>query len=158
MRRYDTCSPVKNVVRPIPVRLALDQLIPGEGQTAARDKGSRDGSLRRVRIFAAILRIGVYLLGCIEGRMEEEAVRWNIKVSKETDLTLRTYLGSQGMKKGDLSKFIEEAVRWRVFHRTVQSIKEQNADTDPGELQRLIDTAARQVRAEQGAKGKARKA
>jgi hypothetical protein len=66
--------------------------------------------------------------------MQEEAVRWNIKVSKETDLTLRTYLGSQGMKKGDLSKFIEEAVRWRVFHRTVQSIKDQNADTDPGEL------------------------
>jgi hypothetical protein len=104
------------------------------------------------------MRIGVYLLECIEGYMEEEAVRWNIKVSKETDLTLRTYLGSQGMKKGDLSKFIEEAVRWRVFHRTVQSIKEQNADTDPAELQRLIDTAARQVRAEQGAKGKARKA
>ena len=62
--------------------------------------------------------------------MEEEAVRWNIKVSKKTDLTLRTYLGAQGMKKGDLSKFIEEAVRWRVFHRTVQDIKAQNADTD----------------------------
>lgn len=30
----------------------------------------------------------------------EEGVRWNIKVSKETDLTLRTFLGSQGMKKG----------------------------------------------------------
>jgi hypothetical protein len=36
----------------------------------------------------------------------EEAVRWNIKVSKETDLTLRTFLGAQGAKKGDLSKFI----------------------------------------------------
>lgn len=34
----------------------------------------------------------------------EEAVRWNIKVSKETDITLRTSLGSQGMKKGDLSR------------------------------------------------------
>ncbi len=32
--------------------------------------------------------------------MEEEAVRWNIKVSKETDLTLRTYLGSAGREKG----------------------------------------------------------
>jgi hypothetical protein len=31
--------------------------------------------------------------------MQEEAVRWNIKVSKETDLALRTYLGSQGMKR-----------------------------------------------------------
>lgn len=37
---------------------------------------------------------------------QEQAVRWNIKVSKETDLSLRTYLGSRGMKKGDLSKFI----------------------------------------------------
>jgi hypothetical protein len=90
--------------------------------------------------------------------MEEEAVRWNIKVSKETDLTLRTYLGSQGMKKGDLSKFIEEAVRWRVFHRTVQGIKEQNAGTDPAELQRLINAVVREVRAEQRAKGKAKKA
>src|SRR5216683_3607471 len=69
--------------------------------------------------------------------MEEikEAVRWNIKVSKETDLTLRTYLGARGMKKGDLSKFIEEAVRWRIFNRTVQQIKARNAGADPGELQ-----------------------
>jgi hypothetical protein len=90
--------------------------------------------------------------------MEEEAVRWNIKVSKKTDLTLRTYLGSQGMKKGDLSKFIEEAVRWRVFHRTVQDIKAQNADTDPDELQGLIDDAVREVRAERSPKRKARRA
>jgi Ribbon-helix-helix domain len=90
--------------------------------------------------------------------MEEEAVRWNIKVSKETDLTLRTFLGSQGMKKGDLSKFIEEAVRWRVFNRTVQDIRARNADTDPEELQVLIDDTVREVRAERRAKGKADKA
>ena len=88
----------------------------------------------------------------------EEAVRWNIKVSKETDLTLRTFLGSQGMKKGDLSKFIEEAVRWRVFHRSVQDIKARNADTDPDQMQTLIDDAVREVRVERHAKGKADKA
>lgn len=82
----------------------------------------------------------------------EAAVRWNIKVSKETDLTLRTYLGSRGMRKGDLSKFIEEAVRWRVFHRTVQDIKARNADADPDELQGLIDDAVCEVRAERHAK------
>jgi hypothetical protein len=38
--------------------------------------------------------------------LTEHAVRSNIKVSKEIDLTLRTYLGALGMKKGDLSKFI----------------------------------------------------
>jgi len=88
--------------------------------------------------------------------MEEikEAVRWNIKVSKETDLTLRTYLGARGMKKGDLSKFIEEAVRWRIFNRTVQQIKARNAVADPGELQAIIDAALREVRARRGAKRK----
>jgi hypothetical protein len=88
----------------------------------------------------------------------EEAVRWNIKVSRETDLTLRTFLGAKGAKKGDLSKFIEEAVRWRVFHRTVQDIRERNADTDPDELQRIIDEAVSEVRAERYAKGKPDKA
>jgi hypothetical protein len=90
--------------------------------------------------------------------MEEEAVRWNIKVSKETDLTLRTFLGARGMKKGDLSKFIEEAVRWRVFHRTVQDIKSRNADTDPGEIQRIVDEAVAEVRAERRIKQRADKA
>ena len=66
--------------------------------------------------------------------MEEQAVRWSLKVSKDTDLNLRTFLGSQGMKKGDLSKFIEQAVRAHVFHRTVQDIKARNAGTDPDEL------------------------
>jgi hypothetical protein len=88
----------------------------------------------------------------------EEAVRWNIKVSGETDLALRTFPGAQGMKKGDLSKFIEEAVRWRVFHRTVQDIKTRNAKTDPGELQRIIDDALREVRAGRRARGKTNKA
>jgi hypothetical protein len=88
----------------------------------------------------------------------EEAVRWNIKVSKNTDLTLRTFLGAQGAKKGDLSKFIEDAVRWRVFNLTVQQIRKRNADVDPEELQRVIDETANVVRAERYAKGKAKKA
>ena len=92
--------------------------------------------------------IGVYLFVCIGVYMEEikEAVRWNIKVSKDTDLTLRTYLGALGMKKGDLSKFIEEAVRWRIFNRTVQEIKARNAGAAPDELQALVDAALREVR------------
>ncbi len=87
----------------------------------------------------------------------EEAVRWNIKVSKETDLTLRTFLGAQGARKGDLSKFIEEAVRWRVFNLTVQDIRKRNADADPDELQRIIDEAVREVRTERYARKKTEK-
>ena len=87
----------------------------------------------------------------------DEAVRWNLKVSKEIDLTLRTYLGARGMKKGDLSKFIEEAVRWRILNRTVQDIKSRNADADPDELQAIIDGAVREVRTERRTKRKAGK-
>jgi hypothetical protein len=90
--------------------------------------------------------------------MEQEAVRWHIKVSKDTDLTLRTFLGARGMKKGDLSRFIEQAVRAHVFHRTVQDLKARNAGTDPDELQVLVDDAVRDVRAERRAKVKARRA
>jgi len=92
------------------------------------------------------------------GAEMEEAVRWNIKVSKETDLELRTFLGARGMKKGDLSKFIEDAVRWRMFHRTVQEIKARNAGADPDEIQRVMDEAVREVRAERRSRRKTRKA
>jgi hypothetical protein len=86
-----------------------------------------------------------------------QPVRWNIKVSRETDLSLRTFLGAQGMKKGDLSKFIEDAVRWRVFHETVQDIKTRNGATTPSEVQRIVDAALREVRADRSkrAAGKA---
>ena len=87
----------------------------------------------------------------------EKGVRWNIKVSREIDLTLRTYLGAQGMKKGDLSKFIEEAFRWRIFNRTVRDIKSRNADAEPDELQAIIDRAVREVRSEHRTKRKLNK-
>jgi len=90
--------------------------------------------------------------------MEEEAVRWSLKVSKDTDLNLRTFLGSQGMKKGDLSKFVEDAVNRRVLQCTVQDIWARNADADPEEIQRIVDQAVNEVRADRRAKEKADKA
>ena len=90
--------------------------------------------------------------------MEEQTVRWSIKVSKDTDLTLRTFLGSQGMKKGDLSKFIEDAVRRRVLQCTVQDIRARNAGTDPEEIQRIVDEAVSEVRAERHTRETADKA
>ncbi|HXW62223.1 MAG TPA: ribbon-helix-helix domain-containing protein [Candidatus Acidoferrales bacterium] len=87
--------------------------------------------------------------------MEEEAVRWNLKVSKETDLNLRTFLGSQGMKKGDLSKFVEDAVRRRVLQCTIEDIRQRNADSDPDDIQRIVEEAVSEVRAERRVKEKA---
>lgn len=79
---------------------------------------------------------------------DESTTRWTVTVSRETDLALRAFLGTQGMRKGDISKFIEDAVRWRMFDRTVQAIKARNADIPADELQAAIDEACAAVRAE----------
>lgn len=82
-----------------------------------------------------------------------KAVRWTITVSEETDLDLRRFLGSRGMKKGDLSRFVEEAVRWRVLDQTVETIRKDNEDLSEAELNALIDTALHEVRAHRRARG-----
>lgn len=76
----------------------------------------------------------------------ESAVRWSIKVSKETDLSLRTFLGSQGMKKGDLSRFIEKAVLAEVFHQTIADIHKRNRDADPAMIEAEIEAALQETR------------
>ncbi|MEY2341085.1 ribbon-helix-helix domain-containing protein [Acidithiobacillus sp. IBUN Pt1247-S3] len=76
----------------------------------------------------------------------EKPVRWTITASPACDIALRTYLGAQGMRKGDLSRFVEEAVMWRIFDRSVQSIKDRNADLDGPALQAAIDAEWMAVR------------
>ena len=48
-------------------------------------------------------------------------VRWSLKVSPDTDAAVRTYLGQIGGRKGDLSNFVERAVRERLS-QVVQEI------------------------------------
>ena len=67
-------------------------------------------------------------------------------------------MGAQGAKKGDLSKFIEDAVRRRAPQCTIQDIRTRNADFGPDEIQRIIDDAIREVRTELRAKQNADRA
>jgi hypothetical protein len=78
----------------------------------------------------------------------DETIRWTVKVSKSTDRSLRSHLAQKGLKKGDLSKFIEEAVRWRVFHQTVEDTKARNANVPQEEIEAAIEEALTAVRAE----------
>jgi hypothetical protein len=68
-------------------------------------------------------------------------------VDKDTDIDLRTYLASQGMKKGDLSKFIEEAVRWRLFHSALTDVRSSFEDLNSAAIEALVDEAIAAVRA-----------
>lgn len=79
----------------------------------------------------------------------EDSIRWTIKVSKGTDISLRSYLAQHGLKKGDLSKFVEEAVRWRVLDKTVGQVRARNVDVSDAEIEVAINEALKTVRAEQ---------
>ena len=49
-----------------------------------------------------------------------DKVRWNIAVSPDVDQSARMFLAAQGGgRKGDLSRFIEEAVRTYLLERPV---------------------------------------
>jgi hypothetical protein len=71
----------------------------------------------------------------------EVTTRWTVSVSRETDIAVRSFLAQRGLKKGDLSKFIEEAVRWRVLDQTIADARSRLADLPPDTLQALIDEA-----------------
>jgi hypothetical protein len=71
-----------------------------------------------------------------------DTVRWNIAVSADTDKALRLFLASRGSgRKGNLSRFVEEAVRTYIFEQNVEQIKETNANLPEMELAELVDEA-----------------
>jgi len=74
-------------------------------------------------------------------------VRWNIAVSPEVDQSVRMYIAAQGGgRKGDLSNFIEEAVRAYLLERAAAQAKTAAADMSEGELSDLIDEAVQWAR------------
>jgi hypothetical protein len=74
--------------------------------------------------------------------------RLTISWSKETDLALRSHLGSQGLKKGAISAFIEDAVKWRLFDQTVGEVRGAFATVPSEELDNLLNEAVHSVRGE----------
>ncbi|MCC6611003.1 MAG: hypothetical protein IT515_15190 [Burkholderiales bacterium] len=78
----------------------------------------------------------------------DELVRWTVKVSKDTDVSLRSFLAQRGLRKGDLSKFIERAVQKEVFAQTVAAVQARNANVPDEQIEQAIEEALREVRAE----------
>lgn len=74
--------------------------------------------------------------------------RWNLSISESTDRSVRMWLSRRGLKKGDLSKFVDQAVRRAVFDETVREVKARNEGADPEQIQSDIDAALREVRAD----------
>lgn len=80
----------------------------------------------------------------------EDDIRWTVKVSKDTDIALRSFLAQRGLRKGDLSKFIERAVRKEVLAQTTAALKTRNQDVPYARLQAIVDEAVAKVRGQSG--------
>jgi hypothetical protein len=70
------------------------------------------------------------------------SVRWNIAVSSDTDQALRMFLVNQGGgRKGDLSRFVEEAVRSHILELTADQVKTANAGISEDDLSAIVEEA-----------------
>jgi len=75
------------------------------------------------------------------------SVRWNIAVSRDTDQSVRMFIAAQGGgRKGDLSRFIEEAVRSHILELTADQAKGANADVDEADLTAIVAEAVQWAR------------
>jgi len=68
-------------------------------------------------------------------------VRWSIVVPEETDRALRSYLARRGTRKGDISRFVEQAVEARLFDLSVEDAKSRNRQFAQEDILRVIDDA-----------------
>jgi hypothetical protein len=76
----------------------------------------------------------------------DNMTRWTVMVSKETDIALRSFLAQRGLKRGDFSRLIEAAVKWRVFDQTLAETRKKFADLASEDPQTMIDEATTKAR------------
>ena len=75
------------------------------------------------------------------------SIRWNIAVSPDMDQSVRMFIAAQGGgRKGDLSKFIEEAVRSYLLERAVEQAKASTTGMSSTEVTDLVDEAVQWAR------------
>ncbi len=68
--------------------------------------------------------------------------RWSLIVSQETDTALRQVLAAAGRaRKGELSRFVEEAVRARILELEAEAAKRANAGRPEAEITDAVDEA-----------------
>jgi hypothetical protein len=84
----------------------------------------------------------------------KDMTRWNLSIAKDTDLAVRTFLAQTGFKKGDLSRFVEDAVRWRVLDQTMLEARQGFADLSEREVETLAEEALANARADLMAEGR----
>jgi hypothetical protein len=102
----------------------------------------RGGRGRGASRTPAVKRVLVF--GCLSAYMGSmsDSTRWNLIVSRSTDDALRQFLAGQGRgRKGELSRFVEEAVQARILELAAADAKRQNAHLSLSEIAEVVDEA-----------------
>lgn len=68
-------------------------------------------------------------------------VRWSLTIPESTDIALRTYLAGTGMKKGDISQFVDQAVQRQLADLITDKVKNRNQQYDQNHILSSIDEA-----------------
>ncbi len=72
--------------------------------------------------------------------------QWNLTIPDETDRSVRSFLERNGQNAEDISEFVNDAVRRRIFELTVSQVKKRNAHYDQAEIRKIIDEEVAAVR------------
>lgn len=68
--------------------------------------------------------------------------RWNLTIEDRTDRLVRVFLARKGMKKGDLSGFVEQAVQAEMVRRTAAELQERDPELSDEEAAELAENLA----------------
>lgn len=74
--------------------------------------------------------------------------RWQLNVPEDMDRDVRMLLAAKGFKKGDLSRFVIDAVRREVLRAGITDMRERFADLSPQEADQLANEAVAWARAD----------
>jgi hypothetical protein len=78
----------------------------------------------------------------------KKPVKWTVSVPGAVDVAVRTHLAQEGLRKGDLSKFVVEAIAGEVARGNVAMAREKNREVPLETLQAAVSEAVRAVRSE----------
>ena len=74
--------------------------------------------------------------------------RWNLVIADDTNRLVRSYPARTGGKKGDLSRFVDRAVRQAIFWETVEAIWKRNEHLTAEAVRSIADEAVADARAD----------
>lgn len=69
-----------------------------------------------------------------------------IQLADDVDASIQAHLAARG--RGELSEYVNRAVRRQLLRDTIQTIRHRNADADPATIEDEINQTLKEVRAD----------